>query len=275
MCLGHLLQYAVRYSLPTVGGAAGVEWSVLMSWSTRELADLAGTTLNTVRYYHRIGLLSQPDRTSKGYKQYTVDHLVRLLQIRRMRDLGVTIERIGTLVDADQVTAETLRTVDSELASGIERLQRARAGIAAALAGAAVIDVPLGFELVARKLARSERALLLIYSQLYDDDALADLRSMLEEERDDASLEFESLSVDATEATRADLAARYAKTIARQIRRYPWLLQPSVHFKRNRRITEQAAAAAIAALHNSAQLDVMQRAGIMARGLTHELPRDE
>ena len=28
-----------------------------MAWSTRELADLAGTTVNTVRHYHERGLI--------------------------------------------------------------------------------------------------------------------------------------------------------------------------------------------------------------------------
>lgn len=37
-----------------------------MAWSTRELANLAGTTLNTVRYHHRLGLLDVTDRAANG-----------------------------------------------------------------------------------------------------------------------------------------------------------------------------------------------------------------
>ena len=33
-----------------------------MGWSTREVAQLAGTTLRTVRHYHEIGLLDEPER---------------------------------------------------------------------------------------------------------------------------------------------------------------------------------------------------------------------
>ena len=31
-----------------------------MPWSTRELAELAGTTVKAVRHYHEIGLLDEP-----------------------------------------------------------------------------------------------------------------------------------------------------------------------------------------------------------------------
>ena len=41
-----------------------------MAWSTRELAGLAGTTVNTIRHYHRLGLLDEPERRYNGYKQY-------------------------------------------------------------------------------------------------------------------------------------------------------------------------------------------------------------
>ena len=54
-----------------------------MEWSTRELAALAGTTVNTVRHYHAVGLLEVPERRHNGYKQYRVHHLVRLIRLRR------------------------------------------------------------------------------------------------------------------------------------------------------------------------------------------------
>lgn len=49
-----------------------------MAWSTRELAELAGTTVKSVRYYRQLELLDEPERLTNGYKQYEVRHLVRL-----------------------------------------------------------------------------------------------------------------------------------------------------------------------------------------------------
>jgi DNA-binding transcriptional MerR regulator len=78
-----------------------------MPWSTRQLADLAGTTVNTVRHYHQVGLLPEPERRSNGYKQYTVPHLVRLLRIRRLVDLGVPLSRIDSMEDAPRADSPT------------------------------------------------------------------------------------------------------------------------------------------------------------------------
>lgn len=101
-----------------------------MAWSTRELAELAGTTVNTVRHYHRLGLLAEPDRQYNGYKQYRSEHLVALLRIRRLVDLGVPLAQVGD-VGADSLTAaEALAEVDADLQAKIERLQEARAAIA-------------------------------------------------------------------------------------------------------------------------------------------------
>lgn len=105
-----------------------------MAWSTRELAELAGTTLNAVRHYHRVGLLDEPDRTGNGYKQYEVRHLTRLILIRRLRDMGVPLDRIEQASCPDSTEA-ALGAIDAELAESIDRLQRSRSEIAAILRG--------------------------------------------------------------------------------------------------------------------------------------------
>ena len=70
-----------------------------MSWSTREIAELAGTSLRAVRHYHEVGLLAEPERRANGYKQYGVRHLVRLLRVKRLVDLGFSLNQIAETVD--------------------------------------------------------------------------------------------------------------------------------------------------------------------------------
>ena len=101
-----------------------------MAWSTREIAELAGTSLRAVRHYHEIGLLDEPERRSNGYKQYGVAHLVRVLRIKRLTDLGFSLHQIAAMGEHDDHPAEALRTLDAELAATIERLQHARAELA-------------------------------------------------------------------------------------------------------------------------------------------------
>lgn len=68
-----------------------------MAWSTRQLAELAGTTVKAVRHYHKIGLLEEPHRTSNGYKQYDVRHLLSLLRITRLTDLDMPLAQIAVM----------------------------------------------------------------------------------------------------------------------------------------------------------------------------------
>lgn len=241
-----------------------------MTWSTREIADLAGTTVNTVRHYHRVGLLELPERMSNGYKQYTVRHLVRLLQIRRLRDLGVPLDRIDVVGDEGGAAMDALHAVDADLGLSIERLQRARAEIRAILEGAFVTDVPSGFERLAKKMSTSERALVLIYAQLYDEAAMADVREMLADEPDCASAEFDVLPPDADEETRSRLAESYGHTLARLLRDYPWLSDPRAHLTRTPNLTRDTFVESVSALYNPAQLDVMGRASVIAQALAAE-----
>lgn len=98
-----------------------------MPWSTSRLADLAGVSVKTVRSYHERGLLDEPVRAPNGYKQYDVLALVRVLQIRRLHELGVPLSRIPIVTDIHGHPAATLRVIDAELAATIGRLDRVRA----------------------------------------------------------------------------------------------------------------------------------------------------
>ncbi|WP_145977638.1 MerR family transcriptional regulator, partial [Rhodococcus sp. BS-15] len=63
------------------------------------LADAAGTTPRTVRHYHRLGLLGEPRRLSNGYREYTIDDVVRLMRIRWLADAGMPLGAIAAALD--------------------------------------------------------------------------------------------------------------------------------------------------------------------------------
>lgn len=68
------------------------------SYSIGALAEATDTKVETVRYYERIGLLSEPGRTAGNYRAYTDEHLSRLSFIRRARYLGFTLDQIRALL---------------------------------------------------------------------------------------------------------------------------------------------------------------------------------
>lgn len=235
-----------------------------MPWSTRELAELAATTENTIRHYHRLGLLDEPERRHNGYKQYEVRHLVTLLRIRRLANLGVPLSKIGDVGASFDTTAEMLHELDAELQTSIERLQKARADIAAILRDRAPADIPAGFESVASRLSEADSSMIHIYTQLYDEDALADVRKMIEADTDAVSAEIDRLSVDADEETKQRLIEELAPTLARNFIDYPWLSDPVLRLSKSEHVTEQTVIEAVVELYNPAQLEVLARASVLA-----------
>lgn len=238
-----------------------------MAWSTRELAELAGTTVNTIRHYHRLGLLEEPERQLNGYKQYGVRHLVRLLRVRRLADLGVPLSQVGQVGASGESMPDALRALDAELAASIDRLQRARADIAAILRDDAPADSPAGFASVASQLSESDTSIIHIYTQLYDEGALADLRRMVEVDAETGAVgdEINALRADADEQTRQRLAERLAPTLAQNLIDYPWLRDPAPHLSTSVSVAQRTFIEAVVELYNPAQLDVFSRAGLLAR----------
>lgn len=58
-----------------------------------ELAERAGTTAKTLRFYEDAGLLDDPGRTGSGYRDYPPDALERIGFIRDAQTAGFTLRR--------------------------------------------------------------------------------------------------------------------------------------------------------------------------------------
>ena len=58
------------------------------------LAKQVGTTLETVRYYETIGLVSQPERTGSGYRDFSEGDAERLRFILKAKRLGFRLDEI-------------------------------------------------------------------------------------------------------------------------------------------------------------------------------------
>ena len=71
---------------------------------SKEIADLAGVTVRTLRHYRKIGLLREPERAENGYCEYTVDDLIRLLRIKTLSSLGFSLVDIAHMLDADDTS---------------------------------------------------------------------------------------------------------------------------------------------------------------------------
>lgn len=64
-----------------------------------ELAEIAGVTPRTIRYYENLGLLRPNEREGKGFRYYTQTELAKLQKIDCLKSLGLTLEEITAVID--------------------------------------------------------------------------------------------------------------------------------------------------------------------------------
>ena len=63
------------------------------TYTLDQLCALTDMTKRTVRYYMQLGLVDRPVGETRG-AHYTTRHLEQLLQIRKLADAGISLERI-------------------------------------------------------------------------------------------------------------------------------------------------------------------------------------
>ena len=85
------------------------------------LASQAGVGVETVRYYQRTGLMTEPVKPPSGYRQYGNSDLNRLLFIRRAKRLGFSLKDIRALLALD--TEANCQTTRDLAASRLQDVQ--------------------------------------------------------------------------------------------------------------------------------------------------------
>jgi DNA-binding transcriptional MerR regulator len=97
-----------------------------------EVAGLLGVTPKAIRHYEKLGLIEKPERSASGYRLYTADDLLRLQQIKRLRSLGFSLERIEGILGEGGPEVElgsVLEALLVEVESQIELLEQRRASL--------------------------------------------------------------------------------------------------------------------------------------------------
>jgi DNA-binding transcriptional MerR regulator len=108
-----------------------------------DLAERAGVTPRTVRYYEELGLLPVHEREQGKHRTYDDAAVERLRELTRLRDLlGLSLDELRRVMEAEDARAE-LRRQFEESESREERL---------GIVEAALPNVELQLELVRRRL---------------------------------------------------------------------------------------------------------------------------
>jgi DNA-binding transcriptional MerR regulator len=111
-----------------------------------ELAGLVGISTRAIRHYHDVGLLAEPARKANGYREYSLRDAVELARVRRLTELGLSLDEVGDALagDAGRDLTEILRELDADLARQEADLRQRRARLAELLRQAEAGGQPSG-----------------------------------------------------------------------------------------------------------------------------------
>ncbi|MEU1693028.1 MerR family transcriptional regulator, partial [Streptomyces hirsutus] len=92
-------------------------------WSIGELAERAGVTVKSIRFYSDRGLLPEASRSSGGHRRYAPEALERLRLIRSLRALDLPLPEVRRVLEdedaagrvLEDAVASRLRELGSEL----------------------------------------------------------------------------------------------------------------------------------------------------------------
>jgi Cd(II)/Pb(II)-responsive transcriptional regulator len=88
-----------------------------------ELAQVAGTDVDTIRYYEKSGLMPAPPRSVGNYRQYGPDQATRLAFIRHCRALDMSLDEVRTLLAFCDAPARECEGVNALLEDHISHVR--------------------------------------------------------------------------------------------------------------------------------------------------------
>jgi DNA-binding transcriptional MerR regulator len=100
-----------------------------MSWSIVEVARYAGVSSRTLRYYDQLGLVPPAYVGAHGYRYYERAELHRLQEVLVLRELGLSLNAIGRVLDGTTDRAAVLRAHQTALLDERDRLTRLAASV--------------------------------------------------------------------------------------------------------------------------------------------------
>ncbi|WP_432839921.1 MerR family transcriptional regulator [Dactylosporangium sp. CA-092794] len=158
-----------------------------------ELAELAGSTVRTIRYYHQIGLIPVPP-ARHGRRDYDLTHLARLVRIRWLAQAGIPLATIAAMLGDEPPPAAAPDPAGGRHESVLADLRASVAALDAQLA-----DLRAQRERIAGLIAAVERdghlspmpaALVRFYDRLEAEAGDEHVRRVIRRERDFMELAF-------------------------------------------------------------------------------------
>jgi len=96
-----------------------------------EVAKRSDVTVDTVRYYERVGVLPEPDRRPSGYREYEAAIVGRIQLARELQAIGFSLTEIVDALAAHGAGGATCESERWRLEAVLERVDAKLAELAA------------------------------------------------------------------------------------------------------------------------------------------------
>jgi len=91
--------------------------------SIGELAKQAKVNIETIRYYERRGLISEPPRNRSGHRQYPLETLKRTRFIKRCQALGFSLNEVLSILELKMTPDSTCSDMQSRVSEKIKTVE--------------------------------------------------------------------------------------------------------------------------------------------------------
>ena len=92
-----------------------------------EIANRSGVTVDTVRFYERLGVLASAEREPSGYRDYAPETVERIGLTRELQAIGFTLNEVIDALAAHDAGGATCESERWRLDSVLERVDAKRA----------------------------------------------------------------------------------------------------------------------------------------------------
>ena len=87
-----------------------------------EIASRSGVTVDTVRFYERLGVLPSPEREPSGYRDYVPETVERIELTRELQAIGFTLNEVIDALAAHDAGGATCESERWRLDTVLERV---------------------------------------------------------------------------------------------------------------------------------------------------------
>lgn len=91
-----------------------------MKLTIGKLAKQAEVTVETIRYYQRIGMLDEPGKPGSGFRHYPAHAITRIRFIKRAQQAGFTLKEIAQLLSLDDDHCADVRKIAEQKCQQID-----------------------------------------------------------------------------------------------------------------------------------------------------------